>query len=136
MATRITWRGKEVAALADRAAKLAIDATMAAAILHAKANHSAGAHSQQRFVTHHGGAGLEGGIRITSPAARDSRGVVGRWGAIGIVYARRIELGFQGQDSRGRSVDAPAYPFLRPAAEAEYPKLRDRVRRAFRMVAA
>lgn len=106
----------------------AIDATMAAAILHAKANHLPGAHGAQRFESQTGE--LERSIRITQPAKKGFRGVAGRWGSIGLIYARRIELGFQGKDKRGRVVDAPAFPFLRPAAEAEHPKLARRIKRA------
>ena len=130
MTARVNWRGREVLALADRAAADAIDATMSAAILDAKANHGAGAHSVQRFITRT--AELERSVRIVAPARRDARSMVGRWGSQGLAYARRIEVGFQGQDRAGRMVDADAYPYLRPAAEREYPKLADRIRRAFR----
>ena len=121
----------------DSAAQLAIDATMSAAIKHAKQNHSAGAHGQQRFVT--GGhirrkgqqAGdLERSIRIQKHARQKGRSIVGTWGSIGIVYARRTELGVQGKDSKGRVFNQPSFPFLRPAADAEYPKLFGRIRRA------
>ncbi len=144
MASRINWRGGEIKRKAAKAAMLGIDATMAAAAIHAKSNHGAGATSGPvrdvagKFVKGSGGRArfqtrsseLERSIRISKPARRDRRGVVGRWGSIGIIYARRIELGFQGKDSAGRVVDAPAFPFLRPAAEAEYPKLAKRIRKA------
>lgn len=32
-----------------------------------------------------------------------------------VIYARRLELGFSGADSRGRHYNQPAYPFMRPA---------------------
>lgn len=35
-----------------------------------------------------------------------------------VEYAARIELGYQGTDSLGRTYDSPAYPFLRPGLEA------------------
>ncbi len=137
MASRINWKGDKLKRKAEKASMLGIDATMSAAIRHAKSNHGAGAHAQQRFVTgghlrttKQGAGALERSIRISRPARRERRGVVGIWGSQGIVYARRIELGFQGKDARGAVVDAPAFPFLRPAAEAEYPKLAKRIRRA------
>ena len=34
-----------------------------------------------------------------------------------VEYARRIEKGFVGQDSKGRVYDQPAYPYLLPALE-------------------
>ena len=125
----VTWRGDEVTKRLQSAAALAIDATMSACIIAARAGHGPGAHGVRRFESHTGE--LERSFRIREPAHRDARGMVGRWGSRGIVYARRIELGFQGKDARGRTVRAPAYPALRPAAIAEYPKLPRRIKRAF-----
>lgn len=126
----LNWRGAEVLRRVREAERQGIDTTMAAAILHAKANHGAGAHALQRYITR--SAELERSTRVVAPAREDGRGVVGRWGSQGLAYARRIEVGFQGQDRAGRMVDADAYPYLRPAAEAEYPKLEGRIRRALR----
>lgn len=127
----LNWKGDQLKRKTERASALAIDATMSAAIIHAKSNHGAGAHAAQRFITHSGGAGLEGGTGIVQHARRvGRRGVVGLWGVRGVVYARRIELGFQGKDAAGRVIDAPPFPYLRPAAIAEYPKLARRTRRA------
>ncbi len=128
MASRINWKGDALKRKAEKASMLGIDATMSAAIAHAISNHGAGAHAARRFVNRFGALG--GSIKIQKHARRTRRGVVGIWGSQGIVYARRIELGFQGKDARGAVVDAPAFPFLRPAAEAEYPKLAKRIRRA------
>lgn len=126
----LDWKGDAVKRKYTRAAMLAIDATMAAAIIHARSNHGAGAHAAQRFVTRF--SELERGTRIVQPARATRGAVVGRWGVRGVVYARRIELGFQGKDSRGRVFDQPGFPYLRPAAEEEYPKLPRRIRRAAR----
>ncbi len=140
----INWKGDALKRKAEKAAMLGIDATMAAAIIHARGNHGAGAtggptrDAAGKFIKGSGGRArfqtrtgeLERGTRIVEHARRDRRGVVGRWGVVGVVYARRIELGFQGKDSAGRTVDAPAFPFLRPAADAEYRKLGGRIRRA------
>lgn len=127
----LNWRGEEVKAKARRAARLAIDATMSACVIHAKAAHGPGARGGGRFESHSGE--LERGTRIVQNARDGRGGPVGRWGVVGVVYGRRIELGFQGRDAAGRVFDAPAYPFLRPAAQAEYPKFAGRVRRAFQI---
>lgn len=124
----LDWRGDWVKSDVERAAKLAVDATMSMCVINAKTDHGPGAHSKRRFESHSGE--LERGTRVVKPAHRDQRGVVGRWGVQAVVYARRIELGFQGKDSAGRVFDAPPYPYLRPAAEEEYPKLGKRIRRA------
>ncbi len=124
----LDWKGEMVKSDVERAAKLAIDATMSACLIHAKTDHGPGAHSKQRFESDSGE--LERHTKIVKPATRDQRGVVGRWGVKGVAYGRRIELGFQGKDSAGRIFDAPPYPYLRPAAEEEYPKLGKRMRRA------
>jgi hypothetical protein len=124
----LNWKGDQVKRTYARAAALGIDATMSAANMHAKRNHSAGAHGSKRFVTRK--SPLERSIRTQTPARQRGSSVVGTWGSTGIVYARRIEMGFQGKDSRGRVFDQPAFPFLRPAADVEYPKLAGRIRRA------
>lgn len=144
----LNWRGSQVTRNVERAARLGVDATMQKAIQDAKSDHRGvtaardlegitGKVSGRRFVTGginrkpgDPGGDLERSIRITQPAKRDSKGVFGRWGAKGIIYARRIELGFQGPDSLGRVYDQPAFPFLRPAANVEYPRLARRIRRA------
>lgn len=125
----LQWQGqKRKQDMAD-AAVLAINATMTAAIIHARSNHSPGARGSGRFQSQSGE--LERGTKIVQPARRGRNGVVGRWGVRGVVYARRIELGFQGKDSLGRSFNQPEYPYLRPAAQVEYPKLGGRLRRAY-----
>ncbi len=124
----LDWKGDLVKSDVERAAGLAIDATMSACLIHARGDHGEGAHGKQRFISRSGE--LERNTKIVKPAKRDRRGVVGRWGVTGVAYARRIELGFQGKDARGATVDAPPYPYLRPAAEEEYPKLGKRTRRA------
>jgi len=123
----VTWKGDAVKANYARASRLAIDATMSAAIIKAKSNHGAGARSSGRFESQSGE--LERGTRIVAPAKRlGRRGIVGRWGVIAVVYARRIELGFQGKDRLGRSFGQPALPYLSPAADDEYPNLARRIR--------
>lgn len=130
MASRLEWKGDKLKRRVRRAAVAGIDTTMSACVLHAKANHGAGAHASRRFETQTGE--LERSTRIVEPAKASGKIVRGRWGSIGLVYARRIELGFQGKDRRGVVVNAPAYPFLFPASDEEYPKLKGRIKRAFR----
>ena len=124
----INWKGDAVVAKIRRAQITGVNTTMAAAVLHAKENHGPGAHGAGRFETQT--ASLERSVRIVEPAKRIHRGAKGTWGSTDTIYARRIELGFQGKDSKGRVVDAPAFPFLMPAAQVEYPKLSGRIRAA------
>lgn len=46
------------------------------------------------------------------------------WALVGTnaPQARRLELGFHGTDSRGRTYSQPPYPFLRPALDAIKPR--------------
>ena len=124
----VNWKGDKLKKRMRRAQIRAVDTTMAAAVLHAKLGHGPGAHGAGRFETQTGS--LERSVRIVDAAQSIRRGARGLWGSTETVYARRIELGFQGKDSLGRVVDARAYPFLIPAAQAEYPKLAMRIRRA------
>lgn len=124
----LNWKGDVVARNTGKAAILAVDATMSACVINARTNHSPGARGARRFESHTGE--LERGTKIVAPAKVDARGVVGRWGVANVIYARRIELGFQGKDKLGRAFNQPAYPYLRPAAEKEYPKLSRRIKLA------
>lgn len=126
----LNWKGDKLKKRMRKAQITAVDTTMAAAVLHAKQNHGPGAHGAGRFETQTGS--LERSVRIVDAAAEDHKGVFGRWGSIGINYARTIEIGFQGKDSKGRVIDRPAFPFLIPAAQAEYRKLVGRLRQSFR----
>lgn len=123
----LRWRGNQVLRNVRRAQRRGVNDTMAAAVIHAKSNHGPGAHSFGRFETQTGA--LEGSIQIAQPARTTRTGAHGRWGSLDIAYARRVELGFQGKDSAGRVIDQPPYPFLIPAAQAEYPRLAGRIRR-------
>ena len=59
---------------------------------------------------------LTGALRksITHDVKTEPGAIVGRVGS-NLVYARRLELGFHGTDSRGRSFNQNERPFLRPA---------------------
>lgn len=58
--------------------------------------------------------------RLRNSIVITSHGPTGKWGyqatvAPTVVYARRIELGFSGTDSLGRTYNQPAYPYFGPA---------------------
>lgn len=126
----LNWKGDEVLRAFRKAQRKGVDATMAAAILNAKGKHGPGAHGANRFESHSGE--LERSIRVVNKAKSDRRGAVGTWGSMNNAYALRIELGFQGKDSLGRVINQQAYPYLRPAADAEYPRLEGRIERSYR----
>lgn len=117
----LDWHGDEIRRRVVNAAKVGIDTTMAAAVLHAKEYHP----WQNRTGT------LEGSIRIYTYATERGDEVYGRWGSMDVEYAARLEFGFQGKDALGRTYGQRAYPYLRPAADAEYPRLSRRIKRAF-----
>lgn len=48
-----------------------------------------------------------------------------------VAYARRLELGFAGADSLGRTFNQPAQPYLRPAIEAQHGAVVNEVGAAF-----
>lgn len=77
-----------------------------------------------RRSLHVGGFGAEGGLEgdttgtdIGGRQSTDTRAEV-RVGT-NVEYARRIELGFTGTDSRGRQYHQPARPYLRPAFDGQ-----------------
>lgn len=105
------WRGPEVLAKAKAAARHGIDETTSACVNHAKSNHP----WQNQTGT------LEGSLQMRPADDQGSR-IVGFWGSFDVDYAIYLEIG----TSR-----APAYPYLRPAADAEYGKLAGRIKAAF-----
>jgi len=100
----IDWTGKEYLRRVLTAQKRAVNRIMSRCVIHAKQNHP---------WTNRTGI-LEGSIRITDYAYEDRHGVAGLWGSADTAYAIFLELG----TSR-----MPAFPFLRPAADAVYPEL-------------
>lgn len=105
-----------------RSSVVGINKRMAAAVAKARNDHP--------YITRTGA--LERGTKIVQKAIAGRQGVTGSWGVVGVPYARRRELGFQGKDSLGRVFDEEGGPFLRPAAAAEYPTLGGDIGRAFR----
>lgn len=134
----LKWYGKAVTAKMEQAQIVGVNQTMAAASAEAKQNHS----WQNRTGT------LEGSIDIADYARAEKDGVRGTWGARDIAYARIHELGGTIRPKKAKalaipdpkkaggvilvqSVTIPARPYLRPAADKEYPKLASRIKKAF-----
>ena len=108
----LNWRGDEVQKKMESCIKQGINQTMSAAAIHAKQNHP----WQNRTGT------LEGSIRPVTAAHKEGDEFVGLWGSTDVAYALVLETG---------GVRMPAFPYLRPAADAEYPKLAGRIRNSF-----
>jgi len=132
----LTWKGKALTEKMRRAQKLGVNATMAKCVQDAKSNHT---WQNQSGV-------LEGSIVIDVFARDFERGVEGVWGSRDVVYARIQELGGTIRPTRAAklaipqpgggvafvdSVTIPARPYLRPAADKNYPDLVMNIRRAF-----
>lgn len=133
----VKWYGKQVSEKMRAAQIKGVNATMAACVTEAKRTHTWNNRSGV----------LEGSIDIAEPAAAGaSGGVKGVWGSKDVAYALIHELGgvirpvraqalsFQADDGTfvvAKSVTMPERPYLRPAADKQYPKLAARIRRAF-----
>lgn len=132
----LKWYGKAVTAKMEQAQVDGVNRTMAACVVRAKSNHP----WQNRTGL------LEGAIDIANPAAPHSGGVKGTWGVRDMAQARILEeggtivpvrakaLAIPQSDGSVRfvsSVTIPPHPYLRPAADIEYPTLAERIRKAF-----
>lgn len=132
----LTWNGEAVSARMKAAQVAAVNATMGAAVNHAKRNHP----WKNRTGI------LEGAINITDPARPIATGVEGVWGVNDAVQARILEVGgvITAKNAAAlaipipgggvvfrKSVTIPAYPYLRPAGDATYPSLGMRIRKAY-----
>ena len=131
----LIWRGDEVMGKMARAQIFGINKTMAEAVEHAKRNHT----WQNRTGT------LEGSISIAEFAHVSGTAVRGTWGSKDVVYALIHELGGKIVPVRAKrlvfqiggawrsvlSVTIPARPYLRPAADATYPRLAANIRQGF-----
>lgn len=120
-----------------RAAQIhGVNKTMSACVVHAKNNH---AWKNRTGV-------LEGSIDIAEFAHAEGDGVEGRWGSKDVRYALIHELGGvivpvkaqalaipqpDGSVRFVKKVTIPARPYLRPAADANYPQLVANIREAF-----
>lgn len=132
----LRWNGRAVTAQLRAAQIEGVNRTMAGCVVHAKRNHP----WRNRSTV------LEGGIDVVDYAAALGSGVRGVWGVRDVVYALMQELGgtivpktakalaIPQEDGSVRfvqSVTIPASPYLRPAADALYPTLARRIRRAY-----
>ena len=112
----VKWNGDKVLSRMTRAEVKGINVTMGAAAEHAKKNHP---WKSRTFE-------LEASIGISTFARAKGRGVSGIWGSSDIAYALIHELG-------GKHIKAR--PYLRPAADAQYPALAGNIRKAYRRAA-
>ena len=117
----VKWRGKQVLSKLRRAQVKGVNVTMGASAEHAKNNHP---WTSRTFE-------LEASIGIATFARAKGRGVSGIWGSLDIAYALIHELGSEA--SSGQNI--PARPYLRPAADAQYPALASNIRKAFKRAA-
>jgi hypothetical protein len=131
----LTWNGDAVSKRWKDAQVAAVNATMGAAVQHAKRNHP----WRNRTGL------LEGSINVLGYAMPTATGVEGHWGVNDAVQARMLEVGgvITAKNAEAlaiplpgggvvfrRSVVIPAYPYLRPAGDATYPTLANRIRKA------
>ena len=112
----VKWNGKKLLAKTRRAEIKGVNETMGAAVAHARNNHK---WTSRTFD-------LEDSIKVTTAARAKGRGVSGIWGSSDIAYALIHELG-------GKHIKAR--PYLRPAADAQYPALAGNIRKAYRRAA-
>ena len=132
----LKWYGKAVTRQMEAAQIEGVNRTMAACVVEAKTRHP----WQNRTGL------LEGAIDVASYAAPYARGVKGTWGVRDMAQARILEEGGTIRPKKAKalaipqadgsvrfaaSVTIPPYPYLRPAADKEYGKLAERIRRAF-----
>jgi hypothetical protein len=111
MSGSLTWNGDKIKAKLQEAQRLAIDETTGSCVGPAK--------DRVRIKTRI----LQGSIQFR-PATREGSRTVGRWGSFDVNYALWQEIITFSR--------AGHQPYLRPAAEEEYPKLAARVRAYFR----
>lgn len=136
MSMSLTWNGEAVAERMKRAQLAGLNKTMGASVNHARRNHP----WKNRTGL------LEGGINIVDYAAPIATGAQGRWGVQDFAQALILEIGgvITARNAAAlaiplpgggvvfrKSVTIPAYPYLRPAADATYVKLADNIRQAY-----
>lgn len=132
----LKWYGKAVSAKMAAAQVAGINQTMSACVVQAKANHP---WQNQTGL-------LEAAIDIAEYAAQHASGAKGVWGVRDMAQARILEEGgtirpvnakhlaipqADGSVRFASSVTIPPYPYLRPAADVQYPNLAELIRKAF-----
>jgi hypothetical protein len=147
---RLIWKGPEVRAKVVTAASVGVDATMAACVREAKADHPAyppASEPDTRFASRTGHE--VGSIVIFEEAMwRSPERIGGQWGGDSD-YSLFLEIGtsIQGPTAQARAIAADGdlsavtppigpkmapRPYLRPAADRQYPLLGVRIGQAFR----
>jgi hypothetical protein len=131
----LDWKGDALKAKYRKAAITGVNVTMAQCTNHAKRNHP---WKNQTGV-------LEGGISIQTFAQAEGQGVRGTWGVFDVAYALAQELGAIIRPVKAKAlaipqpgggvrlvkqVTLPARPYLRPAADAFYPRLAVNIKKA------
>lgn len=111
----LEWKGDKVIRKMDNSIIQGMSQTITDSVDYAKANHP----WHNRTTT------LEGSIREVVHPHKEGDGFVGVWGSVDVDYALILELG-----SLGRA-GIPPYPYLRPAADAVYPRLPANIRNSF-----
>lgn len=109
----VDWNGAAVKRAVEKAARLAIDETTASCVEPAK--------DRVRVKTRI----LQGSIQFR-PAQKDGNKIVGLWGSFDVNYALWQEI--------ITFTHVGHQPYLRPAAEIEYPKLAARVREHYKRI--
>jgi hypothetical protein len=120
----MTWRGRSEF---DAALK-ALEASMLAATRLGLADAAAAVvrHAQEHASGRPGPDVVSGTLRRgIQMGPIEALGAMGWQVEVGptVVYSRRIELGFHGVDSLGRSYDQPGYPFFEPGYREVEPEL-------------
>jgi len=110
----VEWYGDKVASKMQKATAFGIDQTLAACVVNAKGNYYQG-HGLRTST-------LQGSVQARPAEIRSTGDVVGYWGSFDVDYAIYIEKG------TGR---IQAQRQLQNAADEEYPKLAERIRRRF-----
>ena len=108
----LDWRGDQVRNKVREAERFGINETLSACVINAKG------------LVRVKSATLQGSIRAEM-AADDGGGMRGEWGSYGVDYALPQETG-----PVNVSYTWGYTPFLRPTADQEYPRLRERIQRA------
>lgn len=124
----LEWEGDKVKRKMDNAIITGMSQTISDCVEHAKNNHP----WKNRTGT------LEGSIREVTHPHKVGDEFVGVWGSVDVAYALLMELGGDIKRNRifGRFVSTytahyPPRPYLRPAADANYPNLAKNIRKAY-----
>jgi hypothetical protein len=132
----LKWNGKAVSDRMKAAQIEGVNRTMASCVNTSKSSHE----WKNRTSV------LEGGIDIVDYAVEEGSGVKGVWGVRDVRYALIHELGgwirakaakalaipmIDGSLRFVKAVFIPARPYLRPSADANYPSLAQRIRKAY-----